>query len=309
MRFVVAVRRLVFGSRKNRLRAPGRDAPGAPARTELSRYVSLSSELGRKKTARERVRGLALSNYFRVASEPTGNFMRCIYCHGVFDDDTSNFERLIDSLMSYAIFVNADHCLEIARGERPLDGRYYHLSFDDGFKNNFTNAAPILAERKIPATFFVPTDYIGADYETVSRYCSERLHLPVVVETLNWDECRQLTEAGFEIASHGRRHLELGTLDEATLFEELRESREKIKEELGVACDKIAWPYGQLKHAAGVGEEQYQGAGYTGCFGAFRGRVGRNRTDPFSVPRHHFEADWPKSHTLCFAFGALGEDG
>ena len=277
----------------------------------MSQFITKSSELSGRKglinRLRERARVAALSSYSRIASEPTGNFMRCVFCHGVFDDDLANFELLIESLMSHAIFVDSDHCLEIATGKRPLDGRYYHLSFDDGFKNNFTNAAPILAERKIPATFFVPTDYVGADGETVSRYCSERLHLPVSVETLNWSDCHQLVENGFEVASHGRRHLVLAELDKPTLESELKESRERIEDELGVACTKMAWPYGDSRHTIGVEEDDYRSAGYNCVFGASRGRVRRNRTDPFSLPRHHFEANWPVAHTLNFAFGALGE--
>jgi peptidoglycan/xylan/chitin deacetylase (PgdA/CDA1 family) len=35
------------------------------------------------------------------------------------------------------------------------------VSFDDGFKNNLTLAAPLLAKYKIPAAVFVTTDYIG----------------------------------------------------------------------------------------------------------------------------------------------------
>ena len=37
------------------------------------------------------------------------------------------------------------------------------ITFDDGYENNFTRAAPLLAARGMCATFFVTTDYIGTD--------------------------------------------------------------------------------------------------------------------------------------------------
>jgi peptidoglycan/xylan/chitin deacetylase (PgdA/CDA1 family) len=36
------------------------------------------------------------------------------------------------------------------------------ITFDDGYANNLTNAAPILAARQLPATVFVSTGFIGA---------------------------------------------------------------------------------------------------------------------------------------------------
>ncbi|HEX4405715.1 MAG TPA: polysaccharide deacetylase family protein, partial [Polyangia bacterium] len=37
------------------------------------------------------------------------------------------------------------------------------ITFDDGYENNVTQAAPVLAELKMPATFFLATGYVDAD--------------------------------------------------------------------------------------------------------------------------------------------------
>jgi peptidoglycan/xylan/chitin deacetylase (PgdA/CDA1 family) len=49
-----------------------------------------------------------------------------------------------------------------ASGE-PLPPKSFGITFDDGFLNNLTVAAPILADLKIPATFYVTSDFIQSN--------------------------------------------------------------------------------------------------------------------------------------------------
>ena len=62
----------------------------------------------------------------------------------------------------------ADNCNVIslsALSEQLVGGNFdpyaVAITFDDGYHNNFTNAFPLLAKYKIPATIFVTTDFIG----------------------------------------------------------------------------------------------------------------------------------------------------
>src|SRR5437016_4947415 len=47
-------------------------------------------------------------------------------------------------------------------GEK-LPPKSFAVTFDDGFRNNATVAAPVLADLKIPATFYVTTDFIESN--------------------------------------------------------------------------------------------------------------------------------------------------
>ncbi|MFM8292855.1 MAG: polysaccharide deacetylase family protein, partial [Planctomycetia bacterium] len=133
-------------------------------------------------------------------------FVRCLYCHYVFDDQAADFESLIVRLKALGTFVTTDDLLDMLTGRRPVDGRYFHLSFDDGFRNNFTNAMPILQRHAVPAIFFVPSDLIGADWERTRSYCLDVTHYRTVIETLRWDDLKAMLDAGFEIGSHTRTH-------------------------------------------------------------------------------------------------------
>jgi peptidoglycan/xylan/chitin deacetylase (PgdA/CDA1 family) len=234
--------------------------------------------------------------------------MRCLYNHGVFDNDVENFQIVLDELMKCGVFVDSKHCEDIVTGRRELDGRYFHLSFDDGFKNNLTNVAPILSERQIPAIIFIATDYIGCSPAMNAQYCRDQLGLPAVAETLTWDDCRELINAGFEIGSHTKRHIVLAEVGEQALRSELLESRHEIEHQLGIACPYFAWPYGGVEHVQGVRPQVFEDAGYRAVFSASRGQVQPGKTDIFSIPRHQCEAAWPVRQSRLFAWGGRGED-
>lgn len=231
-------------------------------------------------------------------------FLRCLFCHYVFDDQRGAFARIIDRLSRLGTFVTTDECLAILGGGRPLDGRRFHLSFDDGFLNNAVNAAPILRERGIHAAFFVPTAVIGTSPESMRSYC-RRIQYPAAIELMDWDDVARLREEGFEIGSHTRTHARFSDIsaDPARLEDEIAGSKAELEARLGAPCRTISWPFGKRSDADGVSLAAARRAGYAACFGAYRGSVHPGRTDPFSVPRHHFEAEWPLAHIEYFARG------
>lgn len=112
----------------------------------------------------------ALSAMSVFSRKVADRFVRCLYCHYVFDDQVTAFDRMIGRLRSLGTFVDTAMLLDMLAGHRPVDGRYFHLSFDDGFRNNFTNALPILQKHSVPAIFFVPSALIGADWARTRDY-------------------------------------------------------------------------------------------------------------------------------------------
>lgn len=133
------------------------------------------------------------------------------------------------------------------------------VTFDDGYLDNRTYAAPVLAEFGMKAVIFVVTGWLG---EGVPRTgtpdapdhseCKRRIAAgePDSV-ILRWSEAEQLQAAGvFEFHSHTHSHtrwdrqvVELNARGRA-LAEDLVASRQALRGRLGVDSRHLCWPQG-----------------------------------------------------------------
>lgn len=102
------------------------------------------------------------------------------------------------------------------------------ITFDDGERSQYLNAAPLLAEHGIPATYFVTPGLTG----TAAKF-------------LGWDELRALQNAGHSIQSHGWSHKFLTFCSDAELAHELLASRKLLEEKLGAVVEEVSVPGGR----------------------------------------------------------------
>lgn len=70
------------------------------------------------------------------------------------------FAAILDVLKGAGTAVSLDDLINVAAGQGSLPKNTFAITFDDGFRNNLTIAAPLLAERHIPATFYLTTGFI-----------------------------------------------------------------------------------------------------------------------------------------------------
>jgi peptidoglycan/xylan/chitin deacetylase (PgdA/CDA1 family) len=258
-------------------------------------------------TPRHLLRHLVVSTLAAVNSKGDPRFLRFLYCHYVFDDQRERFEKLMMRLMQAGTFVNTDTAIEMVEGTREIDKGYFHLSFDDGFLNVITNALPILQRLNVPSLIFVPTIMMDATYEQVREYCLTTTEYAGVIQMSTWDALKTAVAAGWDVGSHTRAHARLSeiSVDAARLREEIEGSKYDIENRLGTECKYFAWPYGRMADVDRTVITAIRTAGYRAAFGAFRGTVAPSLTDEFSLPRHHFEVQWPLSHTEYFARGKM----
>jgi peptidoglycan/xylan/chitin deacetylase (PgdA/CDA1 family) len=113
------------------------------------------------------------------------------------------------------------------------------LTFDDGFRNFFQHAFPVLQKYSFPATVFVISKYCGGhnDWPTQSR------GIPAL-ELMRWSEVEQAARGGIRIGCHTATHPRLTLLSEAEIEGELTVSREALEERIGQTVDSFAYPYG-----------------------------------------------------------------
>ncbi len=258
--------------------------------------------------SRNRLRNIYLSTAAKnTYSKTDSDFLRCIYCHYVFDDQIEKFEEIILTLKNMGDFITTDECLQMLKSKKKIKGKYFHLSFDDGFRNIYKNAYPILLKYNIPAITFIPTRFIDVDWETTSKYCIDIAKYKGVIETLKWDDIREMSKNGYEFGSHTRSHTDLSKISDNSniLIDEINGSKSDISNQLNIECDYFAWPFGEMKHINEKSLQFINKAGFKACFGAFRGSLIKGKTNFLKLPRHHFEVEWPLSHIKYFAMGNM----
>ncbi|MBU6398936.1 MAG: polysaccharide deacetylase family protein, partial [Verrucomicrobia bacterium] len=166
-----------------------------------------------------------------------------------------------------------------APGRRP----FCLLTFDDGKRTHFTEIAPELERRRVPAVFYVTTEPLstgaclwfdrrtalirtlghcpaGLELEALKRLRLERLverldracaehglspgTEPEDLRPMSWEQARDLARRGFTIGAHGLTHAILTRVPPDRARVEIEGSLAKVSAELGAPCGTFAFPNG-----------------------------------------------------------------
>lgn len=220
----------------------------------------------------------------------SGPGVRIVHYHYVFDDERGRFAEQLRFLASEFSPVSLSQAVERLRLGQ-AKGDELVVTFDDGFRNQLDNAAPLLAEHGFSACFFLVGDLLDADRERAAAFCRDKLHLPIPVEPLDWDGAARLLELGHEVGSHTRTHPDLTALGADARLDELVSSRELLSRRLGAVRHASA-PYGDRTRFSEAVADAARAAGYDSCASAIRG-VNHSALDLYSLHRHHLGASWP----------------
>lgn len=162
-----------------------------------------------------------------------------------------------------------------------LDGRrrVVHVTFDDGFRSVW-NAVPVLERLGARATVFACSDY-AEDGRTFApaELADEASAHPDELATMDWDSLAALADRGIEVGSHTKTHPHLTAVSDSELRAELRESRERLEDVLGMPCRFLSFPYGEHDRRVRAAA---RASGYHGAF-ALPGR--EKPRDVFALPR------------------------
>jgi len=173
------------------------------------------------------------------------------------------------------------------------------ITFDDGYRDNFENAAPVLEKLGLPATFFVVTQWMGTD---VVPWWDEQQG--VRYPWMTWEQVRSLHQRGFELGAHTRTHADLGTVTDADAKDQIQGARRELQEFLSAPVELFAYPYGKRANLAETNRHLVRGSGFRCCCSCFGGLIVPG-TDPFDLPRVPISPVYPSP--LQFGFEvALG---
>jgi len=151
------------------------------------------------------------------------------------------------------------------------------LTFDDGFRNFFEHALPVLQEYNFPATVFAVSGYCGRQNTWPSQ--QQRPFVPAL-DLMSWSEVEEISKAGVSIGSHTVTHPRMSRLAEAEVENELRNSRSELENKTGRAVDVFAYPYGDSTPPV----RQAVARHYRLACGTRLGFVSRD-SDPIDLPR------------------------
>ncbi len=148
------------------------------------------------------------------------------------------------------------------------------ITLDDGYRDSYTEAYPILKKHDMKAVNFVITGFVG---------------LP---NYMTWNQIAEVDKTGvIDIQSHTVNHYALGShcgitnrcIPDALIKTEVTQSKKDLESHLGKTIDWIAYPYGSVDD--GVKKLTKQ-AGYFGAFGTdFGSFQDTDYPGKFTLPR------------------------
>lgn len=192
----------------------------------------------------------------------------------------ARFERQLDQLASRGLDTgNLDALVGAVEGRLRRPTAF--LTFDDGFRDNYTTMLPILRERGQAAFVFVIPPLVdgGSPLAWPEVAAAQRLH-PETMLSVTWSMVEEMAAAGIQIGSHTMTHPHLPTLESDELRDELLDSRRRIEERLG-SCRTIAFPFGEWSPAV-VRASAECGYDYAFTLPTF---TGQKNADRLTIPR------------------------
>jgi len=166
--------------------------------------------------------------------------------------------------------------------------RHVFLTFDDGFRDVFAHALPVLRALGFRAVLFLVSDLIGKTNEWQQR--SGDIIEPLMDEA----RVREWIAAGQEIGAHTCTHPHLTQLTAGRAWEEIAASKKKLEDLFGVPVEHFCYPYGDWNE---VVRDLVKAAGYrTAC--TTNTGVNADNVSPFELMR--FTARYPTRNLKAF---------
>lgn len=215
--------------------------------------------------------------------------------------DGERFGRMLKELSKYCDFVNFQKAVELIESGEKVKRATVAFTFDDGWRDCYTQIAPQLEKYGVNAIFFINPNAADAvdnnDTEYLRKFTDEATICPGKVP-MGWAQLKELKERGFLIGAHTMDHFLTAKDDHKELEYQILECKKVIEKRLGGTCDYFAWPYGRLEHTSDYAVELASKT-YKNVFSQSNDRRYFS-CDGKVINRRHFEPFWPVNHVKFF---------
>ena len=185
-----------------------------------------------------------------------------IKLRGAFTSPKNFAKQMLYLKKQNFVFYTASELIDYYRQNSVFPDRAITVTFDDGWKDNYTNAFPILRDLQIKVTIFLVPSCIGqTTVKVVGDGESEREHLALT-------DIRAMSDYGIEFGSHTLNHKLLHQISPSEIEFEVSESKKEIENLLQKPCRVFAYPAGFFTEIA---QTAVKDAGYIAAFSTVYG--------------------------------------
>jgi peptidoglycan/xylan/chitin deacetylase (PgdA/CDA1 family) len=170
------------------------------------------------------------------------------------------FSRQLHFLKKHYSIISPEQLNNVLTNRGTLPNKAVLLTFDDGYRDVYENAYPLLKELGLKALIFPATDYIGG-----TKPFPHDVELAMPNPPLDWTHLRTMQDV-FTVGSHTKSHRVLTTLPSGVAREEIFGSKTLLEDHLGSAIQFFSYPKGAAGEFSQSLEDMLRAAGYIGSF-------------------------------------------
>jgi peptidoglycan/xylan/chitin deacetylase (PgdA/CDA1 family) len=221
---------------------------------------------------------------------------------------TENFEKQMKFISQNYKTLTTEEFVKYKKGQLKFDKKAVLITFDDGWRDNYIYAYPILKKYNLKATLFVITgwidkaseksyDFIPRKHNECKKIVKERTNAVV----LNWDEVEKMRDV-FDIHSHTHFHRD-DYFGKISLEDELILSKETL-EKHNIFSNQLCWPRGIYNDCE---IELAKSAGYEVLYTTKRGvNIPDKKLDEIKRISVKKDDKWIKKQLFIFSNNILG---
>jgi len=198
-----------------------------------------------------------------ISTNKIGNFEKYLYV------TKENFEKQLIYLLNNGFKnISLEEWYRAVKNQVPLEGKFFAITFDDGYRDNYYVAYPILKKYNLTATFFIITSMIGEKH-------FRNFHM-------NYEELETLLWHGMEIGSHTVHHYYMKTITLELRQYEIIASKYFLEKLFNIKVKSFSYPRGVITSDIKL---YLKKAGYV-CAVTTRGVINTYRTPLLELGRY-----------------------